>query len=52
MFIKATFDAFRGNLYFPCKQKEVHNIVKDAVTKTIPKQKKCSKAKWLLEEAY
>ena len=26
---------------------EVHNIVQEAVTKTIPKKKKCKKAKWL-----
>ena len=30
---------------------EVHNIVWEAVTKTIPKKKKCKKAKWLSEEA-
>ena len=30
---------------------EVHNIVQEAVTKTIPKEKKCKKAKWLSEEA-
>ena len=30
---------------------EVHNIVKEAVIKTIPKKKKCKKAKWLSEEA-
>ena len=30
---------------------EVHNIVQGAVTKTIPKKKKCKKAKWLPEEA-
>ena len=30
---------------------EVRNIVSDAVTKTIPKKKKCKKAKWLSEEA-
>ena len=29
---------------------EVHNIVQEAVTKTIPKQKKCKKAKQLSEE--
>ena len=29
---------------------EVHNIVQKAVTKTIPKKKKCKKAKWLSEE--
>ena len=31
---------------------EVHNIVHEAVTKTIPKKKKCKKAKWLFEEAF
>ena len=30
---------------------EVHNIVQEAVTKTIPKKKKCKKAKQLSEEA-
>ena len=30
---------------------EVHNIVEEAVTKTIPKRKKCKKAKWLFKEA-
>ena len=30
---------------------EVHNIVQEAVTKTIPKMRKCKKAKWLHEEA-
>ena len=30
---------------------EVHNIVQKAVIKTIPKKKKCKKAKWLFEEA-
>ena len=30
---------------------EVHNIVQEAVIKTIPKKKKCKKAKWLPEEA-
>jgi len=30
---------------------EVCNIVKEAVIKTIPKKKKCKKAKWLSEEA-
>ena len=29
---------------------EVHNIVQGTVTKTIPKKKKCNKAKWLSEE--
>jgi len=31
--------------------KEVHNIVQEAMIKTIPKMKKCKKAKWLSEEA-
>ena len=30
---------------------EVHDIVQEAVIKTIPKIKKCKKAKWLSEEA-
>ena len=30
---------------------EVHNIVQEAVIKTIPKKKKCKKAKWLSEES-
>ena len=30
---------------------EVHDIVQEAVIKTIPKKKKCKKAKWLYEEA-
>ena len=30
---------------------EVHNIVQEAVTKTIPKKKQCKKAMWLSEEA-
>ena len=29
---------------------EVHNTVKEAVIKIIPKRKKCKKAKWLSEE--
>ena len=31
---------------------EVHNIVQEAVIKTIPKKKKCKKAKWLLTRPY
>ena len=31
--------------------KDVCNIEKEAVTKTIPEKKKCKKAKWLFEEA-
>ena len=30
---------------------EVHDIAQEVVTKTIPKKKKCKKAKWLSEEA-
>ena len=30
---------------------EVCNIVQEAIIKTIPKKKKCKKAKWLSEEA-
>ena len=30
---------------------EVHDIVREAVIKTIPQKKKCKKAKWLSEEA-
>ena len=30
---------------------EVHDIVHEAVIKTIPKKKKCKKTKWLSEEA-
>ena len=30
---------------------EVHDIIQKAVIKTIPKKKKCKKAKWLSEEA-
>ena len=30
---------------------EVHNIVLEEVTKSIPKEKDCKKAKWLSEEA-
>ena len=30
---------------------EVHDIVQETGSKTIPKEKKCKKAKWLSEEA-
>ena len=30
---------------------EVHDIVQQAVIKTMPREKKCKKAKWLSEEA-
>ena len=29
---------------------EVHDILQEAVVKTIPKEKKCKRAKWLSEE--
>ena len=29
---------------------EVHNIVQEAVAKTIPRKKKCKKARWLTKE--
>ena len=31
---------------------EVHNIVQEVVTKTIPKKKKCKKAKWWSDQAF
>ena len=31
---------------------EIHDIVQKTVIKTIPKKKKCKKAKWLSEEAF
>ena len=31
---------------------EVCNIIQEGVIKTIPKKKKCKKAKWLSEEAF
>ena len=30
---------------------EVHDIVQETSIKSIPKKKKCKKAKWLIEEA-
>ena len=30
---------------------EIHDTVQEAVIKTIPKKKKCKKARWLSEEA-
>ena len=30
---------------------ELHNVVQEAVIKTMTKEKKCKKAKWLSEEA-
>ena len=31
---------------------KIHNIVQEVVINTIPKKKKCKKAKWLSEEAF
>ena len=31
---------------------EIRDIVQETVIKTIPKKKKCQKAKWLSERAY
>ena len=31
---------------------EIHDIVQEAVIKTITKKKKCKKAKWLSEKAF
>ena len=31
---------------------EVHDTVQEAVIKSIPKKKKCNKAKWLFKEAF
>ena len=49
-----------NNIYLRCYRQinrvpkdlrtEVRNIVQEAVIKTIPKRKKCRKAKWLSEE--
>ena len=35
----------------PKERVEVHDIVQEAGIKTIPKKKKCKKAKWLSDEA-
>ena len=29
---------------------EVHNIVQEALTKTVPKENKCKKSRWFSEE--
>ena len=31
---------------------KVHNIVQETMTKTIPKKKKCKKAKWWSDQAF
>ena len=44
---------FKGLDLIECLKnyKQFHDIVQEAVIKTIPKKKKCKKAKWLSEEA-
>ena len=45
---------FRGLDLTECLKElwtEVHNIVQEVVIKTVPKKKKCKKARWLSEEA-
>ena len=43
---------FKGlNLIECLKNYELHNIIHEAVIKTIPMRRKCEKAKWLSEEA-
>ena len=44
---------FRGLDLIECLKNygEVHDILQEAWIKTIPKKKKCKKAKWLSEEA-
>ena len=45
---------FKGLDLIKCLEElwmEVPGIVQEAVIKTIPKKKKCKKAKWLSEEA-
>ena len=47
------FKACSVGLYWECEayEPEVHDIVQEEMIKTIPKEKKCKKAKWLSEEA-
>ena len=40
-----------GTLAWKIPWTEVHDIVQEVVMETIPKKKKCKKAKWLFEEA-
>ena len=45
---------FKGLNLIQCPEElwmEVHDIVQETGIKTIPKKKKCKKAKWLAEEA-
>ena len=41
----------RETIYDAIMWTDVHSIVQEAVTKTVPKEKKCKKTKWLSEEA-
>ena len=45
-FQRIRFDRVREELWT-----EVHYTIQEVVTKTIPKKKKCKKAKWLSGEA-
>ena len=49
--VKVT-NRFKGLDLIECPKlwTEVHDIVQEAVVMTIPKKKKCKKAKWLSEE--
>ena len=38
-------------LTMPKLRTYIHDVVQEAVIKTVPKKKKCKKAKWLSEEA-
>ena len=42
---------FKGLDLTECLMREVHDIVQETGFKTIPKEKKCKKTKWLSEEA-
>ena len=44
---------FKGLDLVECKElwMEVHDIVQEALIKTIPRKKKCKREKWLSEEA-
>ena len=42
---------FKGLDLIECLWMEIHNIVQEAVIKTISKKKKYKKAKWLSDEA-
>ena len=52
MKISLTSLEMRNIQFFKWDTIEVHNTKQEAVTKTIPNQKKCNKAKWLSEEAW